>query len=84
MNINGDGICCKAQRHFQLRFQRQLCEYLADHSSVAEGFGVVWERTLDEVPLDDMELGQVYRELIEWAQSDELFTKPNPANILRL
>ena len=59
---------------FRLRFQRGLTDFLCHNGSVAEGFGIVWEKTLERVPLDDKAQGKVYRELLAWAKSDELFT----------
>ncbi len=57
-----------------MRFKRRMRELLAHHHSAAEAFGPTWEETLDEVSLDDVEQAQVYRELIDWAGSEELFT----------
>ena len=49
---------------------------------MAEGFGVIWEKTLDEVPVDDDAQGELYRELIDWARSDRLFTGRGSAQVL--
>jgi hypothetical protein len=59
---------------FRREFQRSLRQYLARHGSVAEGFGLVWEFTLRDVPLEDSQQGQIYWELIQWARGYELFT----------
>jgi hypothetical protein len=53
-----------------------LRAYLARHNSVAEGFGRVWEQTLEEVALEEPDQAQIYWELIQWARSYELFTRP--------
>ncbi len=52
--------------------------------SAAEGFGLMWERTLDEVPLDDIQQARAYHQLLAWAKSDELFTPAREENILRV
>lgn len=49
------------------------------HDCAAEGFGLAWEQTLDEVPLDDAAQAEVYWELIRWARSNELFTRSHLA-----
>jgi len=42
--------------------------------SVAESFGMIFEETLAEVPLDPDEEGELYSELLDWARrSTELF-----------
>jgi hypothetical protein len=75
MNRHCGGIGCKSQALFYLRFQCRMRELLSRHHSAAEGFGPAWEATLEDVPLEDAEKGDVYRQLIDWARSDsELFT----------
>ncbi len=64
---------------FRLRFQRQLADYWSRHGSAAEGFGVIWEQTLTEVPVDELAQGQLYRELIDWAKNGEISTVLNKA-----
>jgi hypothetical protein len=65
---------CNPKQLFRLRFQRSLTDFLVRNGSVAEGFGIVWEKTLEGVPLDDKAQGEAYRDLLSWAKSDELFT----------
>ena len=74
MNRHRGGAGCNSQERFRLRFQRRLLEALTRLQSTAEAFGPTWEATLQEVPLADRDQGPVYRQLIEWAKSDELFT----------
>jgi hypothetical protein len=74
MNRNRGGVGCKSEQRFRLGFQRRLRESLARQHSVAEGFGPAWEATLDEVPVNEDAQGALYRELLAWARSDELFT----------
>jgi hypothetical protein len=62
------------RERFRWHFQRRLREYLARHGSVAEGFGPVWERILQEVPVEEAEQAELYWELIQWARGYELFT----------
>jgi hypothetical protein len=59
---------CKPHERFRLRFQQLLGEYSIRRSSVAEGFGLAWERALEEVALPAREQGPVYRELLAWAK----------------
>ncbi len=66
----------KSHARFRLRFQSRMAEYLAGAGSAAEGFGIVWEKTLEEFPLSDPDQAELYRELILWAKSDDLFTGP--------
>lgn len=72
----------KTSQLFCLRFQFLLTAYLCAGGSVEEGFGVVWERTVAEVPLADEEQGRVYVKLLAWGKSDELFTAPQSNAIL--
>jgi hypothetical protein len=72
----------KPQERFRSRFQRRLTEYRSSTASTAEGFGLIWEQTLEEVPLDDDAQGQLYREMINWARSDELFTAPGSERLM--
>ncbi len=63
---------------FRFQFQRRLNEYRQRYGSVAEGFGVIWEETLEEVPVDDKIQGELYRELLNWARQAALFTTAVP------
>ncbi len=56
---------------FLRQFQRNLLDHVARYSSIAESFGVVWEQTLEAVPLDQRMQGQLYRELIAWAKGPQ-------------
>ena len=64
----------KMKDRFRLQFQQALREYLARHSSTAAGFGQVWERTLEQVPLQEAAQAELYWELLQWARSYDLFT----------
>jgi len=59
---------------FRLAFQQRLSEYRKRYGSLAEGFGVVWEKTMEEFPVADEEQGELYRELLSWARDTELFS----------
>ena len=59
MNRHCGGIGCKPQALFYLRFQCRMRELLARHHLAAEGFGPAWEATLEDVPLEDAEKGDV-------------------------
>jgi hypothetical protein len=66
---------------FRLQFQEGLREYLARNGSAAEGFALVWQRTLSRVGLQETDLAELYWELVQWACSYDLFThseQPNP------
>ena len=67
---------------FRLVFQRRLNEHRKRYGSVAEGFGVIWEERLEEVPVDDNTQGELYRELLTWAKNAELFTCSLPSRFL--
>ena len=71
------------QALFRLHFQRRLAEFSTFHGSAAEGFGIVWEETLEKVPLEESVQGRVYRELIAWARCDKLFTDPKEPELLQ-
>lgn len=68
---------------FRLQFQQRLRAYLARHRSAPEAFGLVWERTLKEIRLDETAQMQVYWELVNWAMRYEFFTSAERAEILR-
>ena len=72
----------KPQERFRLQFQQRLTDHQLRQGSVAEGFGIVWEKTLEQVPVDDTAQGKLYRELIQWARSDELFTGRGQTRLL--
>lgn len=59
---------------FRMRFQTLLKQYLNAGGSVARGFGVVWDNTLQHVPISDELQASAYQELLAWAKSEELFT----------
>jgi hypothetical protein len=82
MNFDSAHSDCKSHQRFRLRFQRRLTEYQLRHGSAAEGFGAIWEKTLEELPIDDEAQGELYRELISWARSDELFTSHASAHLI--
>jgi hypothetical protein len=73
MKLDARPAGCIAVERFRLRFQQRLTDYLLRNGSVAKGFGVMWEKTLEETPMDDDAQGDLYRELITWAKSDEVF-----------
>ncbi len=67
----------KLNARFRSRFQRRMADYWLQRGSAAEGFGAVWEKTLEEVPVGDEAQGQLYHELIHWAKNGELFAALN-------
>jgi len=74
MHAQTHSIRCKSQQQFSLRFKTRLQQLLQRYHSAAEAFGPAWEDTVDEVPLPEVEQGEVYRQLIDWAKGYDLFT----------
>jgi hypothetical protein len=63
---------------FRLQFQRALREHLARAHAGPEAFRVIWERTLEQVSLDETEQADLYWELIQWSASYDSFTSVPP------
>ncbi|MCI0538333.1 MAG: hypothetical protein L0Z50_24260 [Verrucomicrobiales bacterium] len=62
------------QDRFRAHFMRELARCVRKRVSMAESFGLVFEQTLDCIPLAEDEQRQLYRELLVWAkESAELF-----------
>ena len=57
-----------AKEQFRLRFQRSLGLCVAHGFCIEESFGMIFNETLDEVPLDNQEQAELYEELINWAK----------------
>ncbi len=74
MSRHCGGIGCKSQTHFRLRFQKRFRELLQRDLPAAESFGPAWEAAIDAVPLEEDDQAEVYRELINWARAQYLFT----------
>jgi hypothetical protein len=74
----------KSKELFRLRFEQLLRDYALARRSTAEGFGLAWEKTLEDVPLAEEEQPTIYWELIRWARGRELFTEPAPADPLEI
>ena len=54
---------------FRVRFQRSVQNCVRRGFSVEESFGVIWEETLEEIRLSEIEQARLYEELIEWAKA---------------
>ena len=54
---------------FRNHFQRSLKKCVAKGFSVEDSFGIVWEETLERIPLRDSEYGKLYEQLIAWAKT---------------
>ena len=51
-----------------------MARCVREQQSLAESFGLVFDETLDRIPLDEDEQSHLYRELLTWArESAELF-----------
>ena len=55
--------------HFRQCFQGSLRSCIDQGLSVPECFGVIWEETVIERPLDEKEQGRIYPELLQWARN---------------
>ena len=56
-------------RHrFRAHFTRELATCVRQRCSIAESFGVVFDETLDRIPLHEDEQSQLYRELLTWVK----------------
>ncbi len=74
MSGPADESASSCKERFRLQFQQRLREYLARNGSAAEGFGLVWEKTAENVLLREPQQAELYWELIQWARSYDLFT----------
>jgi hypothetical protein len=83
MNRHHRGLSRKSLERFRLCFQKRLRDYFFLQRSAAEGFGLAWEKTLEEVPLSDADQAEVYWQLIDWARSDFSFTGPQERALLQ-
>src|SRR5262249_39954694 len=62
------------RKRFRAHFTRELARCVREHFSIAESFGLVFEQTLDRIPLNEDEQRHLYWELLLWAkESTELF-----------
>lgn len=59
----------ESTEEFRTQFQRSLKKCVAKGFSVEECFGVVWEETLERIPLSDSQFRKLYEELIGWAKN---------------
>ncbi|MFO1499787.1 MAG: hypothetical protein U1G07_15570 [Verrucomicrobiota bacterium] len=74
MSAHLDGEGQAQHERFRLQFQRRLREYLARNPSPAEGFNLVWEKTLEECPVAAPQQPQLHWEMVQWARGYDLFT----------
>ena len=42
----------------------------------------MWEKTLEEVPVDDDAQSELYHELINWVRADKSFTRGDQSELL--
>jgi hypothetical protein len=54
---------------FSSVFKQKLRQLLSHHGSAAVEFGIVWQQSLDQVPLDELDQAEVYWELIDWTKA---------------
>lgn len=59
----------EAKDEFQQRFQRALLRCIAKRFSMEECFGLIWEETLQDIPLPEDAHREVYERMISWAKS---------------
>ena len=74
MSGHQDSTSCNSRTRFRLQFQQGLREYLARNDSTVQAFAAVWEKTLEQVKIEQAEQPELYWELIQWARSYDLFT----------
>jgi hypothetical protein len=74
MSARSDKTPRELKQRFRLHFQEGLREYLARNGSAAEGFGIIWERTLERIRVGETAQAELYWELIQWTRSYDLFT----------
>jgi len=60
---------------FRVQFQHRLREHLARESSAPEAFQLAWDRTIQDVGLQEGAQAPLYWELVNWARSYDLFTR---------
>ncbi len=79
MNAERTATDLKLSDRFRLFFKRHLADYQAQHGFAPEGFGVAWEKALEQAPVDEQAQAQLYRELIDWAKSELFALEENDA-----
>ena len=63
-----------SRHRFYAHFTKHLTACIKRRFSVAESFGVVFDETLQEIPLNENEQRAVYHQLLQWVRdSDDLF-----------
>ncbi len=63
------GVMCGAEKEaFRRHFQRALRGCTRRGFSVEECFGLIWEETIELLPLSEADQGQLYEEMIAWAR----------------
>jgi len=75
MHAQTRAIRRKPHEEFRLHFKSRMRQLLERYPSPAVAFGPAWEATVAEVPIPDVEQGTVYWQLIDWARTEELFTR---------
>jgi hypothetical protein len=69
LDIGMADLRTQSRTRFCWVFKRKFRQLLFQHGSAAEGFGAVWQETLDQVPLQEHDQCEVYWELIGWAKA---------------
>jgi len=69
-----DGSAQNSRGRFRARFTKALLASVRRRLSVEESFAVIFEQTLQEIPLTESEQTQLYKEMLQWAkESADLF-----------
>ncbi len=69
-HLESSDLAGRLKARFCSAFQRKLRDALSRDGSAAENFGIVWQETLERVPLEEPDQAEVYWKLIEWAKSE--------------
>ncbi|HYE31291.1 MAG TPA: hypothetical protein VEH27_07685 [Methylomirabilota bacterium] len=56
------------KEQFRLRFQRSIGLCVRHGFCIEESFGMIFNETLDEVPLAEEDQAALYEEMIRWAK----------------
>ena len=61
------------QERFRAHFIRVLRRCARRRCSVEESFGIVFEETLEQISLTEIEQSHLYKELLQWAKQSPIF-----------
>src|SRR5438552_18649348 len=65
-----------SRQRFRAQFATVLTACVRRHFSVEESFGLVFDETLDQIPLTESEQRHLYKELLQWAREAPELLQP--------